>query len=137
MGEKNDALNEDLDRLNDELAQWRERYEEKAQEADELLDQNTALQVELYDWKVLWSLEQYYQEEDYESCAAILLLLQQGQVSFSVPDNAQERNAEILQEIVQAVIDEGILDEDYSQHPEDYEELLDAYLSNVSRETER
>lgn len=127
LKEQNAALDEKISLLNDELAHWQTLYEEKAQDADELLDQNTALQVELHDWKFFWTLEQYYQEGDYESCAAILLLLQQGQ--FTVPNNTQERNGEILQEIVQAVIDAGILDEDYQRHPDDYKDLLDAYLA--------
>ena len=121
---ENEALNEEIDHLNEDLTQWQERYEEKDGELTDLENLLYDTQEKVYSWESFWALERYYQAEDYESCAALLILLPQGQFSFRVPDAAQER----YEEIVQAVIDAGILDEDYDRHPDRYNELLNDYL---------
>lgn len=148
LEEKNTALHEELDRWKDDLVQLREHYEEKSQEATDLWNQNYDAQEELYSWASFWALEQYYQAGDYERCAVLLLMQGQSQFQYRTPDSAQERQAEI----VQAVIDAGILDEDYYRYPDKYNELLNAYITDikygitgsdaaettdVSRETER
>lgn len=121
------VLEEGYDRLKDELAQLQVRYEEKDQEASDNWDLYIGVWEELNSWNSFWMLEQYYQEGNYESCATILLLQRQGQFPYQTPKGAQERQAEI----VQAVIDEGILNEDYYLHPDNYNDLLDAHYSDV------
>lgn len=156
LEEQKDALSEELQRWKDgwkdDFAQWQKLYEEKVQEANDLWDQNSAAQEELYSWQSFWALELCYQAGDYERCAALLILQTQGQYTYRTPGSAQER----YEEIVQAVIDAGILDEDYERHPDDYKDLLRNYyfnillfglaesgetvvvrVRNVSRETER
>ena len=124
LEEKNTALSEEIDRLQAD----RQAYEEQVQEEVRLWGQNyTDVLDKLYGWSSFWELEQYYQAEDLQNCAAVLLLLElRDQSTYRTPDNAQERYTEI----VRAVIDAGILDEDYHQHPDDYKDLLDAYFSD-------
>ena len=131
LEDQKDALSEELQRWKDgwkdDFAQWQKLYEEKVQEANDLWDQNSAAQEELYSWRSFWTLEKFYQAGDYQSCAALLILQEQGQYTYRTPDGAQLW----YDEIVQAVIDAGILDEYYYVHPTDYSDLLDAYYSNV------
>lgn len=125
LEEKNNVLDEELDRLKGEVARW-ERYGEEAQETIDLWNQIYAdTLVDLYSWSSFWELEQFYQAEDYKSCAAILILQKQGQYSYRTPDDALER----YDEIILAVIDKGILTEDYPAHISDYDELIDTFLA--------
>ena len=118
-------LEEEKNALSERLSQW-ERYGEEAQKTIDLWNQEyTAALEELYAWSSFWDLEQYYQAGDYECCAAVLVLQKQGQYRYRTPDDALER----YDEIVLAVIDEGILAEDYSDHLSDYNELIDAFLA--------
>ena len=110
LEEEKAALNEEIGLLNGELIQWRERYEEKEQEVTDLRNQYYDMQNQRnYSWTSFWELEQFYQAGDYESCAAVLILQRQSQIPYYTPEVALER----YEEIVQAVIDAGILDEDY------------------------
>ena len=106
--------------LNVELTQLQTRYEEQVQDANNLWIELSTAQKDLSSWDAFWSLEQYYQLENYDTCAVLLLM--QEQDNYRIPQAVQARYAEI----VRAVIDTGILDEDYAQHPEDYNDLLDA-----------
>lgn len=125
---RNTALSEEIDRLNNDLAQG-ERYKEEAQELINQWSQDYAAVLEdLYSWGFFWKLEQYYQAEDYENCAALLLIQRMSQYIYRTPNAAQSR----YEEIIQAVINEGILAEDYPEHTSDYEELIDAYLAEHS-----
>ena len=125
LEEKNNVLDEELDRMRVELAQW-ERYGEEAQETIDLWNQvYTDALVDLYSWSSFWELERYYQAEDHESCAAVLILQEQGQYRYRTPDDALER----YDEIVLSVIDKGILAEDYPAHISDYDDLIDAFLA--------
>ena len=125
LEEQNTVLIGDTEMLKDLSNLWRQRYEEKSQEANTLSEQYHAAQGELYSWDSFWMLEQFYQLENYEACAAILLLQLQGQTPYCAPNGAERRH----EEIVRAVILAGILDEDYVLHPEKYQTLLDAYSS--------
>ena len=108
--------------LSEELAQWQTRYEEKDGEATDLWNKNYDMQGELYSWASFWMLEEFYHMGNYETCAAVLLFqLQSGEYSYRAPDAARQA------EIARAVIDAGILGEDYAEHPENYLDLLDAY----------
>lgn len=107
--------------LEEEYAQSVEEKERFAQEYDEA-------QEELYAWSSFWELEQFYQAGDLENCAAVLIMLEiSGQYTYCTPDAAQERFAEI----VQAVVDKGILDEYYKYHPWNYNDLLDTHYPDV------
>lgn len=128
MQERNAALIGTIDRLNDDLIQWQKRYEEKDQELNFLLIQINAAQEDLYSLGSFLQLERYYLAEDYESCAAILLLQMQGQYAFHPPDGMDRR----YEEIVKAVIGAGVLDQNFELHPDDYEDLLDAYFDKIS-----
>lgn len=121
------ALFEEIDRLNSDLIQWQKRYEEKDGELTFAWISYDDVREELASWYSFWELERYYQAGDYESCAAVLILQGQSQFTYSTPDAAQERYEEILQ----AVIGASILDEDYYQYPDRYNDLLDAYFSNM------
>lgn len=125
LREQNSALGEELIRLCDDLSQWQTRYAEKDGELTDLQNQNSAAQEGLYSWSTFWTLERHYQSGDYESCAAVLLLQLMSQFAYSTPDGTQERYAEIIQ----TVIDKGILAEDYPARTSEYEELMDAYLA--------
>lgn len=128
MQERNAALIGSIDRLNDDLIQWQKRYEEKDQELNFLLIQINAAQEELYSLGSFLQLERYYLAEDYESCAALFLLLAQSEYGYVTPKGLEERQLEILN----AVLARGLLDEEYYLHLEDYEDLLDAYFDKIS-----
>ena len=110
--------------LNDDLARWQERYEEKDGEVLDLWNQSYDAQERLYSWTSFWELEQYYQAGDLIGCAAVLIIQSQGHFSYHTPDAARER----YEEIVQAVIDAGILDKDYYLHPTNYNDVLSAFF---------
>ena len=118
---ENEELSGEVDRLNGDLLQWQQRYEEKSQEAVDFFDSYSSAQEELYAWASFWMLENYYQLGNLDACAAVLLMQEQGQYTYRTPDRARQA------EIIQAVVDAGILDEQYAQHPEDYRDLLTAY----------
>lgn len=144
-------LLEDIQRLEEEKSQLtrqteelRRQLEEQAeqyhQENVELSQQYSGAMALLSGWESIWALEQCYQDKDYEGCAVILLLEGQGQYGIEFPQEIYQRHEEIVQDIV----DRGILAEDYDSHPSDYTDLIDAYLpkmaiygqtQNVSRET--
>lgn len=125
---QNSALDEKVDQLQSDLTQLQQLYEERAQEATDNWDLYNEVWKELNSWNSFWALEQYYQEGDYESCAAILLLQKQNPpFPYHAPKGTEDRQTEI----VHAVIDEGILDDDYEQHLDDYNDLLDAHYSDV------
>lgn len=128
LKEQNDALNEDLDRLNNELDQWQERYEKKDGDAAYFFDEAYDAHIELAAWRNFGVLEEFYLAGDYESCAAVLILQEQ---SSEIVDRTPGRvwAYERYEEIVQAVIGAGILDEDYEQHPENYSDLMDAFYN--------
>ena len=140
---QNAALGTEIDRLNSDLSQWQERHDEQVMDANVLLGQVLSGQTALNSWELFWELERFYQAGDYEACAAILILRDQEIYSYSTPDAALERD----DEIVQTVIDAGYLKGDFHLHPEDYWELVDAFMSrryfisrpdtsnHVSRET--
>ena len=109
-----------------DIANWREWYEKAALEADDFKISYYAVREELYSWEFFWGLERYYQAGDLETCAALLLLKDRNAYTYSTPEAAQERYGEI----VQAVVDAGILDEEYYLHPEEYEDLLNAYYED-------
>ena len=133
LEEVNAALNVDLSIL-------QRRYDSQVQTANAMI--NALLeekQSELYGWGYIWTLEQYYLMGDYVTCARLLLLRAASKEPYPIPDAALWR----YDEIVPAVINAGILKEDYYYHPEDYSELLEGDLSfdfdfkysDVSRET--
>ena len=126
LEEQNNALSEGLERWKDgwkdDFAQWQKLYEEKVQEVNDLWDQNNAAQEELSSWQSFWALEQCYQAGDYDSCAALLLL--EG-FSYQIPESAHTRH----DEIAQAIISQGLLDEGYETHVSDYQDLIDRYLA--------
>ena len=137
LEEQNTELNERITEQRGELsnvyverAQWQRLYEEAALEAADFYDQVSAAQEALYSWDSFWTLEQFYQAEDLEGCAAILIVQLQGQYTYRTPNGAEQR----YEEIVRAVIGAGILDEDYVLHPEDYGEL---FFSSVPAEWQR
>lgn len=119
---QNDELREVIDLWQNNSNRWQKQYEEKVEEADGLREQYFTAREVTNAWHFFWKLEQYYQAGDYESCAALLLL--EG-FSYQIPESARERH----EEIVQAVIDAGILAEDYDVHVSDYEDLIDRYLA--------
>ena len=125
LEEQNTALEEQNAELQELNELQRTEISEKIDSYDALVTENYAA---LAAWNSFWELEQYYQAEDYENCAALLILHAQGQYRYRTPDSAQER----YDEIIQAVIDADILDGEYKQHPDDYEYLLDAYLTEHS-----
>ena len=121
LEEKNEALNGEVDRLNSELSQLQDRYDEQVQNANGLYHQFYVAQEELYSWASFWLLENYYQLENLEACAAVLLMQEQGEYAYRAPDAARQA------EIIRAVVDADILDEEYALHPDDYRALLNAY----------
>ena len=123
LEERNGALHDELAALNTDLAQWQGRYEEKDEELTLFWNSYYEMREELYSWNSFWELEQYCRTGDLENCAALLLLQTQGQYRYSSPDAARQ------EEIAQTLIDAGVLDEEYYLHPEEYEDLLDAYLA--------
>ena len=127
LKEEKAALAEEIGFLNGELIQWRERYEEKDGKLTESWDLLNAMQEEIYCYRSFLQLEQYYQAGDLESCGAILILQMQGQTSYRAPDGTDERQ----EEIVKAVIKAGVLDENFEHHPDEYEDLLDAYFDKI------
>lgn len=128
LEDQNAALDEGLEFWEANYSELQGRYRETVQEANNLWDQNDNAQKELYAWRSFWTLEKFYQAGDYQSCAALLILLEQeSQYTYRTPDGAQLW----YEEIVRAVIDAGILDEKYYMHPNDYNDLLDAYFSNI------
>ena len=131
LEEQNSTLNEKITAQREELAtvyvdraHWQEWYEEAALEADDLKDDYFSAQEELYSWESFWQLELAYQAGDYLKCGHILLRQTQvfNNLTYSTPRVVQRR----YDEIVRAVIDAGILDEDYKQHLDDYSRLMDA-----------
>ena len=123
LEDQNTTLSGDLDRLNGELTRLRQRYDEQVQDANFRQHQFEVAQAQLYAWDSFWMLEQFYQLENYEACGAVLLMQALGQYSYSAPNGAERRQ----EEIVKAVITAGVLDEDYLLHPQDYQNLLNAY----------
>lgn len=119
---QNDELREVIDLWQNNSNRWQKQYKEKVEEADGLREQYFTAREVTNAWHFFWKLEQYYQAGDYKSCAALLLL--EG-FSYQIPESARERH----EEIVQAVIDAGILAEDYDVHVSDYEDLIDRYLA--------
>ena len=118
---QNTALNDEVDRLNKDLSRWKLDCEAVIKDRNDLFEQYIAAQNELYSWASFWMLENYYQLENLDACAAVLLMQEQGQYTYRAPDRTRQA------EIIQAVVDAGILDEHYAQHPEDYQDLLTAY----------
>ena len=128
LEEENTSLQESFYAAYDDLNQWK-RYGQEAQESIEQWNRKyTGALEELYSWQSFWTLDQHYRAEEYENCAALLLIQRMGQYTYSTPEAAQER----YEEIAQSVIDRGILTEDYLDHISDYEELMDAYLAEHS-----
>ena len=123
----NAALGEELNHYKDESTQWRDYYHEKEKEADNLREQYYAARTSSNAWQAFWMLEQSYQSGDYESCAALLLLIAQRKYAYYSAPSDSERDLYV--KVVQAVLDEGILAEDYLSHISDYEEMIDAYLA--------
>ena len=122
LEEQNAALDEKIDLLNDDLSQWQTRYEEKKEEIADLRNQIRDITDERHSWESFWALEETYRAKNYVKCAHILLVQKQSQIfTYQTPAVVQER----YDEIVQAIIDEGILDEDYAEHLDDYSELLE------------
>ena len=131
LEEKNEALSVNLSVL-------QRRLDAQKQSSDDLLNQILdTTQAKLYSWKLFWELERFYQARDFEACAALLILRDQGEYSYRTPDEALERE----DEIIPAVIDAGYLKGDFHLHPEDYTDLVEAFMSRynvpgyVSRET--
>ena len=118
-------LLEEIQRLEDEKSHLSRQADELRQQLKEERDLSGQMQREMSDrissWSDFWELECAYLENDYESCAAILLL--EG-FSYRIPESAQARH----EEIVQTIISQGLLAEDYMVHVSDYQDLTDAYL---------
>ena len=146
LEEKTTALEGQNIALAEQNAALQELYESQRREVSERIDSYDALVVEhyatlaeRYSWEFFWELERFYQAGDYEACAALLILRDQGEYSYRTPDAALERD----DEIILAVIDAGFLKADFHLHPEEYKDLVDALMSRyylsgyVSRETER
>ena len=117
---ENKRVKDSFSTLNSEIAQLKQQNEEATRELNSMSYQYIITQSELHGWQSFWMLERYYQVGDYETCATMLLLSATGEESFTVPNAVVWR----YEEIVQAVIDAGILDEDYRQHPEDYDNTV-------------
>ena len=114
---QNGALGVELDRLNGELTHYQELYENRDYAARQFLNENLDMQKQLHSWETFWALEEAYRAENYEKCAQILLdQLDDYSSTYRAPENVRER----YDEIVRAVIDKGILDEDYAQRPDDH-----------------
>lgn len=126
LKKQNAALNEELDRWKSSSWQWQAQYEEESREAADLQHQFDEAMKALNAWSATWTLDQHYRAGDYESCAAVFLMQAQGLSTYST-DSANARHREIRR----AVIDAGLLDENYAQHPEDYSELLEAYFGKL------
>ena len=77
-------------------------------------------------WENFWALEQSYPAKDYEACAALILLGEMSEYGSLLPS---QEVSERREEIVQAVIDQGLLAWDYHAHISDYEDLMDRYLA--------
>ena len=130
-----EALGKEVDQWKGDSSRWQTRYEEQARELDDLQNRCDIAQEALTSWRSIWVLEQFYQAGDYESCAAVLLAPTWMASQLYSNSSTEDRQTEI----VRAVIDAGILDEDYMLHPEDYADLVDSIMSaeDASRETER
>ena len=117
-------LEDGHNRLIGELNHWQTQYEKQVQDANDLFQQYSDAQEELYSWESFWQLELAYQAENYLKCGHILLRQTQvfNNLTYSTPRVVRKRH----DEIVRAVVDAGILDEDYEQHPDDYSRLMDA-----------
>ena len=136
LEEGNAGLISTIYSLNDELVQLHTLYTEKDVESRDLWYQVYADQEALYSWASFWELERCYQAGDLQSCAAVLILQGQGEFPYNTPVGTEARQAEI----VRAVIDTGILDENRHPYPGRYTDtdLLDAYFSNAANgRTER
>lgn len=130
------ALEAENAELQDAVDNWERIYHTLEGEHSQLSESNEQLtqkyaeaQAELSSWSQFWTLEQSYQAEDYESCAALFLLQTQSEYGYVTPKGAEERQLEILE----TVIDQGLLDEDYYLHPEDYNELIVSYFAASPR----
>ena len=140
LSEKIADLEQQVYALRTEAEDWKARYNQARESSIAYQQENSNLSTALYNaimqrngWENFWTLEQYFQAGDYESCAAILLMQVQAQFTFRTPDSAQDRR----QEIMDAVIDADILDEDFYQNPDKYSELLKAYLLRNPLTTEK
>lgn len=117
LEEKNEELNVNLSIL-------QQRYDAKERSANDIVNQLTHNSQEaLYSWESFWQLESYYQSGNYLICGVILIRQTQvfNNFTYSTPRVVQKR----YDEIVRAVVDEGILDEDYQQHLDDYRWMLE------------
>lgn len=113
LEQQNEALNADLSIL-------QRRYDAKERAANDIVNQLTHNSQEaLYSWESFWLLESHYQAGDILICGVILFNQTQvfNNFTYSTPRAVQKR----YDEIVRAVVDAGILDENYRQHLEDYQ----------------
>ena len=117
-------LEEKNEKLNVNLSILQQRYDAKERSANDIVNQLTHNSQEaLYSWESFWHLESYYQSGNYLICGVILIRQTQvfNNFTYSTPRVVQKR----YDEIVRAVVDEGILDEDYQQHLDDYRWMLE------------
>ena len=133
LEDQKDALSEELQRWKDgwkdDFAQWQKLYEEKVQEANIISEQYTNALSRLNGWENYWLLEQSYQAGVYEDCVAILLLADMSEHGSFTPN---KEIADRREEIIQALINRGLLPEDREIRIMDYQDLIDAYLAKDS-----
>lgn len=113
-------LEEKNEGLNIQLSILQQRYDAKERSANDIVNQLTHNSQEaLYSWESFWLLESHYQAGDILICGVILFNQTQvfNNFTYSTPRAVQKR----YDEIVRAVVDAGILDEDYKHHLEDYQ----------------
>ena len=126
LEEQNVALSGETKRLGGELSQWQTKYSGLAHENAELLVYYSDAAAKLVGWQNSWLLEQSYQAGDYGDCIAIFLLENMGEYGGSIPN---KELADRREEIVQALIEQGLLPEDRQIHISDYRDFIDAYLA--------
>lgn len=119
--ENNQALRERSEELERQLE---EQSAQMTQAAEDNLSLLRELQLQLTNWSQFWTLEQCYQAQHYESCAALFVkYYATASTHYTTPKEAVAQEQRILQDL----LDRGYLAEDYLEHPDDYQELVDAW----------
>ena len=126
LEEQNNRLSQRYNYYKDKSEHWQEKYEERAQQTDWLWEENSTYQEKLNGWEDYWLLEQSYQAGEYEDCIAILLLANMREFGSYTPN---QEIADRREEIIQALIDLGLLPEDRNIRVSDYQELINRYLA--------
>ena len=124
LEDRNAALNKELDIWKVIASNWEERYNEQVRDTNNIFKQYTDALSGLAGWENYWLLEQSYQAGEYEDCVAILLLENMSEYGSYTPN---KEIADRREEIIQALIDRGLLPEDRHIRNSDYQDWIDAY----------